>query len=91
MTPAEKDVLAEREKQRERWGDRHDDEHDVGILLMAALRILVGPSGPKSPSWAYRWDDRPIRTRLVKACAFLLAEIDRLDRAAPHARDAGVS
>jgi hypothetical protein len=36
-----RDVLAEREKQRTKWGDAHDDEHVFGAIRIAAASLLV--------------------------------------------------
>lgn len=83
-TPGERDVIAERAKQRDRWGDAHDDSgHIRGDLALAAVRVVIGQrDGLWTPEWASRWDDRDWRTKLVKAAAMLIAEIDRFDRKA---------
>lgn len=85
MTQAEIDVLAEREKQREKWGDDHDDAHDEGVLRSCAVLLSAAEEDAAylttSPPWLqelYRKHDR--RGRLVMAAAFMLAEIDRMDR-----------
>lgn len=41
MTQAETDILAEREKQRRKWGDDHDDDHAWGLLRLAAASLAV--------------------------------------------------
>lgn len=78
------DVLSEREKQRSRWSEAHDDEHDEGELSDAAA-CLAGPgfSGPR-PHWVgYIFEkhagDRYAQLRI--AAALILAEMERLDRA----------
>ncbi len=42
------DVAVERERQREKWGDDHDDEHADGALAAAAA-VLVHPQAPPEP------------------------------------------
>jgi hypothetical protein len=90
VTPAERDVLTERERQRHRWGDEHDDRHDLEDLAEAAAHLAepeadIDPddADDESLGWAVRlkgrlYDDR--RKQLVVAAALLVAEIDRLDR-----------
>ena len=41
MSPALADVIAEREKQRAKWGDDHDDEHIFGAIRIAAASLAV--------------------------------------------------
>lgn len=90
-TAALHDVIAERQRQieTEGWSDEHDDEHAGGELIQAAACYALG--GEKAdradPPGAWPWDakwwkptDR--RGNLVKACALILAEIERIDRAA---------
>ncbi|WP_329039629.1 hypothetical protein PCP38_00355 [Pseudomonas aeruginosa] len=91
------DVQAERRRQitAEGWTPEHDDEHDNGEMARAAAcYALAGSSAPNDGtaallvSLAWPWDEqwwKPTTTRrdLVKACALGLAEIERLDRAAP--------
>lgn len=54
------DVLAEREKQRAKWGDAHDDEHTDGALAGAAACLAFGPteSGPMPASPGSRGSSR---------------------------------
>lgn len=85
------DVITEREKQRIRWGDAHDDEHDAGELASAAAYLadpvtenLDGDADDDDLGWVVQLrakiaDDR--RKQLVIAAALLLAEIERMDRA----------
>ncbi|MFO2205833.1 hypothetical protein QOU41_17800 [Pseudomonas aeruginosa] len=91
------DVQAERRRQitAEGWTPEHDDEHSHGQMARAAAcYALAGSSAPNDGtaallvSLAWPWDEqwwKPTTTRrdLVKACALGLAEIERLDRAAP--------
>lgn len=81
---AELDVLAERTKQRETWGNHHDDEHGSGDISRAALCLVTCTPHHwgllEKPRYAHR------RDRLVVAAALLIAEIDRLDREAEHGR-----
>jgi hypothetical protein len=42
------DVLTEREKQRAKWGDGHDDEH-ADEALAAAASVLLHPNAPSQP------------------------------------------
>jgi len=90
--PALRDVIAEREKQRAKWGDAHDDGHATGDLSHAAAVMCADERDDiHAPEWACELynkqaDDvtreQATRKRLVIAAALLLAEIERLDRAA---------
>lgn len=92
QTAAARDVLAERQRQIsvEGWTPEHDDRYTTGALATAAgcyaMFTLAYPPGdpvsfwPWSPSWWKPSDES--RRNLVKAGALILAEIDRLDRAA---------
>ena len=89
------DVLAERIRQIEVKGysPERDDAHTfgefadaAGCYALAAARQVRGEVGT-SPAlhwpWArYHWNPSTTRRNLVKAGALILAEIDRLDRAA---------
>ncbi len=91
------DVQAERRRQitAEGWTPEHDDEHSHGqIARAAACYALAGSSAPNDGtaallvSLAWPWDQQwwkpsTARRDMVKACALGLAEIERLDRAAP--------
>lgn len=91
-TPALADVRAERLRQvsAEGWTPDHDDEHACGELASAAACYAAFtaayPAGdpPRFWPWERTWwkpsDDK--RRNLVKAGALILAEIERLDRAA---------
>jgi hypothetical protein len=84
-------IELERAEQRKRWGDEHDDEHERGELLYAALCYAqfrlhdrdypperVPAAWPFEPENWHAHRDR--RRNLVKAGALIAAEIDRLDR-----------
>lgn len=80
---AERDVLVERRRQIdvEGWSPMHDDTHDRGELAKAASCYAVGVA------WRWPWNElswKPGTRRrdLVKAGALIIAEIERLDRAA---------
>ncbi|RUE55755.1 hypothetical protein IPC1236_03625 [Pseudomonas aeruginosa] len=91
------DVQAERRRQitAEGWTPEHDDEHSHGQMARAAAcYALAGSSAPNDGtaallvSLAWPWDEQwwkpsTARRDMVKACALALAEIERLDRAAP--------
>lgn len=87
-----RDVLAERRRQieAEGWSPEHDDEHDVGDLAKAAACYAIAVDGFTPglyPPRIWPWDAscfKPTTTRrnLIKAGALILAEIERLDRAA---------
>ncbi len=90
MTQAETDILAERAKQRAKWGDDHDDEHtNPRALPLAAAYIATAalPGMPfaalnDAPEWVRNLHrDHGDRERLVIAAALLIAEIERIDRA----------
>ncbi|WP_238580623.1 hypothetical protein [Pseudomonas aeruginosa] len=97
MPQAWLDVQAERRRQitAEGWTPEHDDEHSHGqIARAAACYALAGSSAPNDGtaallvSLAWPWDEQwwkptTVRRDMVKACALALAEIERLDRAAP--------
>jgi hypothetical protein len=86
-------VAAERQKQRERFGDAHDDGHTSKELIYAARAYLDearGGYGHASWPWAddqYRPSDSSI-DNLVRAAALICAEIDRRLRATPAASPA---
>lgn len=92
-TLAARDVLAERRRQisAEGWTPEHDDAHDKGEMAQAAGCYALNAAGWKTEalrgcwplSWRAAWF-KPANPRrdLVKAAALILAEIERLDRAA---------
>jgi hypothetical protein len=91
LSAAAADVLAERKRQveAEGWTIEHDDRHPDGELAVAAAcyaaheRLsdfaLVREIFPWRDEW---WKPSDRRRDLVKAAALIIAEIERLDRAA---------
>ena len=86
---AARDVLAERQRQisTEGWTPEHDDEHNGHEMAHAAACYaypeLTALVGVKTWPWAAEWFKvRDHRSNYVRAAALLLAEIERLDRAA---------
>lgn len=91
------DVQAERRRQieAEGWTPENDDAHSHGQMARAAAcYALAGSSAPNDGtaallvSLAWPWDEQwwkpsTARRDLIKAGALILAEIERLDRAAP--------
>lgn len=92
------DVIAERERQQavEGWSPEHDDAHGLGIMAFAgaayalhaamhdceereAMQVKPPIEWPWEEAW---WKPKDRRTDLVRAAALLVAEIERLDRAA---------
>ena len=100
-TGALADIAAERQRQVEveGWTTEHDDEHCYGELAKAAAcyaagQIVFAVSRDDWKEGGYRavwpwdrlwWKPRTPRYDLVRAGALILAEIDRLDRAATPA------
>jgi len=78
-------IAAEREKQRAKWSDAHDDQHVRRELAINAAAILTEQSG----TWGLgeRHDSR--LDRLVIAGALVAAEIDRMLRLAALAEKDG--
>lgn len=90
------EVLAERDRQRnvEGWTPEHDDEHADGALLTAAVCYaqrrmdqnrfgVFTPSAPAAWPWDVSWwKPKDPRRDLIRAAALIVAEIERLDRAA---------
>lgn len=91
-TAATADVLAERKRQvtAEGWTPGHDDEYEHGELADAAgcyalSSELFDCAGEPPRPWPWPdewWKPTNRRRDLVKAGALILAEIERLDRAA---------
>ena len=99
LSAAETDVLAERRRQveAEGWTPEHDDGHVHGEMARAAggyayhagltdeQRAKGLPQGWPA-GWAFSWWKPKDRRRdLVRAGALIIAEIERLDRAAERA------
>lgn len=83
------DILAERRRQieAEGWAPEHDDEHLKGEMAMAAAcyALAGGPRDLAPALWPWPlcwWKPKAIRRNLVRAGALVLAEIERIDRAA---------
>ena len=84
------DVLTERRRQieAEGWTPEHDDAHSSGDLMQAAICYAMGAtfvSGATLDLWPWDrawWKPKDKRSNIVRAAALLLAEIERLDRAA---------
>lgn len=90
------DVLAERHRQieAEGWTPDHDDSYAQGQLAEAAAAYASESAAshaglPNGWPWAREWwKPSTPRRNLVKAGALILAEIDRIDRAAIAAKGA---
>lgn len=89
-TAALHDVVAERQRQIsvEGWTPEHDDEHSDGEMALAASCYACAGANLDDAARDWPWDDSWFkpgdqRRNLVKAGALILAEIERLDRAAP--------
>jgi hypothetical protein len=66
----------------------HDDEHKNGELAAAAASYLLGD--PTRWPFEYAWWKPKSRAKdLIRAAAFIIAEIDRLDRLHPIATTEG--
>jgi len=91
------DIAAERERQQQKegWTTHHDDEHVKGEIALAAAAYSYATAfsdqeradglspGFWPASWSIAWFKPTTRRRdLVKAAALIVAEIERLDRAA---------
>ncbi|GAQ30263.1 hypothetical protein SAMD00023378_3946 [Ralstonia sp. NT80] len=95
-TQASRDVLAERRRQveEEGWTCARDDDYNSAELAQAAAAYALHAGGQKSAagitwpqSWAMDWfKPTTARRSLVKAGALILAEIERIDRAAAIAQ-----
>lgn len=91
-TAAIRDVIAERYRQQsvEGWTPEHDDEHGRGEMAMAAVCYInetgtVNRNGGRPWGWPWDaswWKPNTRRRNLVKAGSLILAEIERIDRAA---------
>lgn len=91
------EIAAERRRQIdvEGWTPEHDDEHVDGQMAHAAAAYaersaIPHPSPPYWWPWDKKWWNPEGRRRmLVKAAALIVAEIERLDRAALQSGKAG--
>lgn len=99
QSAAARDVLAERQRQisAEGWTPEHDDKYTHGDMASAAACYasqgryhypVPGKPGPIWPWAAEWWKPSGYRRNLVKAGALIIAEIERLDRAAARAPSA---
>ncbi|RTP87976.1 ead/Ea22-like family protein, partial [Enterobacter asburiae] len=90
FNPALLDVISERQRQRavEGWTSEHDDAYQNSELADAAACYAINAHNqgfstpahwPWAPDW---WKQSGPRRDLVKAGALILAEIERIDRAA---------
>lgn len=92
---AARDVLAERARQieGEGWTTEHDSQHGNGDMALAAACYALHSAGlyqvtsmakpPEHWPWSYAdWKPRDGRRDLVRSAALVIAEIERLDRAA---------
>ncbi|MEB0992373.1 ead/Ea22-like family protein [Citrobacter freundii] len=90
FNPALLDVISERQRQRavEGWTSEHDDQYGKSQLLWASSCYLLNTiqpfnripmDWPWDSSW---WKPTNPRRDLVKAGALIIAEIERIDRAA---------
>lgn len=91
----------QRQIQAEGWSTAHDDEHDAGDMAAAGASYALnaadvlhpfsqGDGGGDMPDcWPWAsvwWKPSTPRRDLIKACALILAEIERIDRAEIHAQ-----
>lgn len=99
LTAAARDVLAERQRQisAEGWTPEQDDRYTHGDMASAAAcyanqgRYHFPEPGKPGPNWPWAaewWKPSTYRRNLEKAGALILAEIERLDRAAQRKGDA---
>ncbi|ONC97004.1 hypothetical protein AQ925_06630 [Burkholderia pseudomallei] len=92
LTDAARDMLAERRRQveAEGWTPGHDDQYQHGVIALAAACYAANAGGvawadplPSFWPWMHNWwKPTTPRRDLVKAGALILAELERLDRAA---------
>lgn len=93
----------ERQIEAEGWTPEHDDKHDEGEMALAAAayaafaaaplieRALFKAVGDTPSNWPWDrewWKPKSPRADLVRAGALILAEIERLDRAAKREAEA---
>lgn len=93
LRPAARDVLVERSRQVESKGmSIEGDDRYVGAELphAAAAYILFGAKHDAPILWPWSiasWKPRDARSNYVRAAALILAEIERIDRAAAVGQD----
>ncbi|MEI0877076.1 hypothetical protein [Pseudomonas aeruginosa] len=84
------DVQAERRRQitAEGWTPEHDDLYCAAELPRAAAAYILNGANDEAPAiWPFVakwWKPRDARSNYVRASALILAEIERLDRAAAN-------
>jgi hypothetical protein len=81
-----------RQRRKEKWTLRHDDAHHAGELAAAAAAYaLHDTESTDIPAcWPWREDDwkpKDRRRNLVRAAALIVAEIERIERAADHPQE----
>lgn len=88
------DVQEERRRQitAEGWTPEHDDLYCAAELPRAAAAYILNGANDEAPAiWPFVakwWKPRDARSNYVRAGALILAEIERLDRAA-HGKEVG--
>ncbi|KPR55654.1 hypothetical protein AN672_10470 [Citrobacter freundii] len=92
LSPATSDVLAERQRQTSVKGytTQQDDTYIEGELAAAAISYIEPLAAEEY--WPADWHDDSFkpsdyRRNLVKACALLIAEIERIDRQSEGSND----
>lgn len=94
MKDATADILCEVESERisqielKGWTREHDDSHGDGILAQAAACYALRATPRKDQAhdmWPFDdewWKPKDARRDLIRAAALIVAEVERLDRAA---------
>ncbi|MFP6378389.1 hypothetical protein VST40_33500, partial [Pseudomonas aeruginosa] len=89
------DVQAERRRQitAEGWTPEHDDLYCAAELPRAAAAYILNGANDEAPAiWPFSakwWKPRDARANYMRAGALILAEIERLDRAAERGKEVG--
>ncbi|HGO9684974.1 TPA: hypothetical protein ACLEBK_004468 [Pseudomonas aeruginosa] len=89
------DVQAERRRQitAEGWTPDHDDLYCAAELPRAAAAYILNGANDEAPAiWPFSakwWKPRDARANYMRAGALILAEIERLDRAAAAGKEVG--
>lgn len=89
------DVQAERRRQitAEGWTPDHDDLYCAAELPRAAAAYILSGANDEAPAiWPFSakwWKPRDARANYMRAGALILAEIERLDRAAAPGKEVG--
>ena len=84
-------IVAERQRQieEEGWKPEHDDQHDDGSLISAAVAYCYcalgrDPENTRGLYWPWLkryWKPKSKARNLIRAAAMLAAELDRMERA----------